>query len=304
MDRQEKLEALFSSQDPIDVLRFYSSITGIEELVSFASRRPEAEINITIKRERKSSGGVSVVVPTPTLGSQRVVDTLRIYDPLEVILVESSGPYFNYSRSMNRGIEKAVELDADWIILSNDDLFKVDPIENLVHYLENESSEVVMAAPGYIQNVWYHTTSVFLSKARRRQNNQAMRKFQTKYNILADYPVIKNGLHYYLQLLYYRYLKLQSSIVSFYNFGDFCVLGSKIARKHNFDEAFQNRVEDIDLSLRLKTSGAKVKVSPFRIGSRIRSTIGKSETDNLRFLLNSIYFSHKVEKLLESKDFP
>ena len=74
MDRQEKLEALFSSQDPIDVLRFYSSITGIEELVSFASRRPEAEINITIKRERKSSGGVSVVVPTPTLGSQRFVD--------------------------------------------------------------------------------------------------------------------------------------------------------------------------------------------------------------------------------------
>ena len=89
MDRQEKLESLFSSQNPNDVLGFYKSITGIEELVSFANGRPEAGINIEIKRERKRSGGISVVVPTPTLNSQRVVDTLQIYDPLEVILVES-----------------------------------------------------------------------------------------------------------------------------------------------------------------------------------------------------------------------
>ncbi len=68
-----------------------------------------------------------MVVPTPD--SRRPL-TLSFYDSLKsssilmphVIFVESSGPTFNFSQSVNTGIKRGLELNPKYIAIANDDL--------------------------------------------------------------------------------------------------------------------------------------------------------------------------------------
>src|SRR5579859_4724274 len=70
---------------------------------------------------------VAVVVPTASHTGPvfpGFVDSLhRSMDPPPtMIVVESAGPGFNFSRSINAGIGAALARSPKWVILSNDDI--------------------------------------------------------------------------------------------------------------------------------------------------------------------------------------
>lgn len=318
MERQSELERLYQGADRTDILKFYDSITDVDDLITFCRNRPKADVRITIDEGVKPSlEEIVVVIPVAKLDEQKVELERKIYGPLTIIFVQSSGPFFNYAHSVNSGIKKALQLGAKWIIVANDDLYSIDPIEKMIKFVnEEKQAQIIMANPGYINGVWYHSVKVFLSRrvdlnrglvakaaSRERRDHdlsKVLSKFDSKLTALADYPVSKRGLRYYFQRLYYRYMHSRSCVIAFYNFGDFCVFRSDIFGKYSFDETFQSRWEDIDLSLQLRLDNIQTEISPFRIGSNMRSTLGNDSSVNLRFLASAVYFSNKAETLLKS----
>lgn len=79
------------------------------------------------------------VIPTMDVDSQRVRLLVNELDHAGVdsLLVEDRLPEFSFSRSMNRGIEQALGRNPkpDIIILSNDDIFDIKGLDDMMEYV-------------------------------------------------------------------------------------------------------------------------------------------------------------------------
>ncbi|MEM3593018.1 MAG: hypothetical protein QXW67_03960, partial [Candidatus Micrarchaeia archaeon] len=88
---------------------------------------------------------IIVVIPTADFNG-RYAKACRdeIFKGLHMIFVESGGKgdfYFNFAHNCNVGIKKALEYSPKWIILSNDDMHKIDDISVLVEQLKIVNNE-------------------------------------------------------------------------------------------------------------------------------------------------------------------
>ena len=91
------------------------------------------------KIEQKNK--LSVIVPTPDytndLTKKFISNILNSKMQPTIIIVESSGNEFNFSKSMNCGILEAIKANSEYIMLSNNDVFPTqeDWAETLINSL-------------------------------------------------------------------------------------------------------------------------------------------------------------------------
>jgi len=130
------LNNLFTSNDSEDILRFYDYFENRDQLIKWMRERPKG--NYRIVEFNKDENDIIVVIPTMDVNG-KFAKTCRyeIFKGLHIIFVESGigNYYFNYAHNCNAGIKKALEYNPKWIIISNDDMYKIDDVEVLIKEL-------------------------------------------------------------------------------------------------------------------------------------------------------------------------
>jgi len=219
-----------------------------------------------------------VVVPTPDANRQLTREffesvTRTAESKPTIVAVESSGPEFHFSKSMNAGIRTALSFGPRYIALSNDD---VRPLTagwgaRLTHDLEIHAGAAyavpVLCRGGAISGPLI-TMPSYLS----------VDLFTSLYGLIpsAAFPLIRALRSFYLG----RRAKagtIQLGPGMLVNTQPFSVFRSgSLEELSGFDEKFVNGCEDLDLSLRVLEKGWKavldVDVAFEDIGS---ATVGK-----------------------------
>src|SRR5207245_2697596 len=130
------LNDLFNGESVDDLCRFYENLADTRQLVEFCMWRRDqrGEPGIYVHNKDRPRETV-VVVLTPRADDRYALDCRKIFYNCPIIFVHGTSPYFNESYYFNVGIEEAQRYDPDWIILSSDDVYKVDDARILVEGL-------------------------------------------------------------------------------------------------------------------------------------------------------------------------
>ena len=122
----------YLSESIDEIFHFYAGFENPKQLIQWMKERPTG---ITRIQEINGDKDIIVVIPTADFNGDHAIECRNaIFKGLHIIFVESGeipDPYFNYSRSCNVGIKKALEYDPKWVVVSNDDMKKIDEVEFL-----------------------------------------------------------------------------------------------------------------------------------------------------------------------------
>lgn len=284
--RKEYLELLFSSNDVNSVKKFYHSINSVEELISWMKERPSAEIRIY---ERDGDKSITFVIPTPNVNSKLVLDLLESINKFKAILVESSGQYFNFARSVNKGVKKALEYNPRWIIISNDDIVIRERTDRLADKLLSNNEEELDA--------------LLLTGNENWTLCEFSRFFDYFSFILEKTRILKKfNVRYFINLTGFLSSYLCKPIIRLRNvgfFGPFMIVSSRYAQErlnkygYFLDPIYINYVEDLDLLIEIlnRSKYQPISVTVSHLESK---SLGTSEVRFWRTYVNYIYFNYKV----------
>ncbi len=305
------IEDYYYSDNPHYVLRFYSKFNSVEELVNWMKTRPRAPISI---HEVEGSTDVIVVIPTANINNNYVKGDLEMYKGLHMIFCESSGKYFNYATSVNTCVKEATKYNPEWVIFSNDDVYKVDESDVLKKELEKidykdpntvlptgrnykfKQSEIRVLKPTIIKgyrNCLFGGLSLLKGKLSGRYPKNSdtsliwfLARTQIYYNNLLrkfnlpflDLRVASTDTASY-RVRYLMEKTLGEYINNFYikKFGDFGGFSRGYLNKFGtniFDETFINGVENYDLSLQLLWKKIPINIINYRKGSYKGRSLG------------------------------
>jgi hypothetical protein len=233
----------------------------------------------------------------------------EIFKGLHIIFVESGigNYYFNYAHNCNAGIKKAMEYNPKWIVLSNDDMYKIDDVKVLVNELsklDNKYINIVFMKESYIgyitkYNIFNYFINVFYLLFRRYFNQlkietKLISKFNVKYMVRCE-KNFKIILRFFNNLL-----KLKIQNTDFIRIFDFVIFNLNLFKKYEnfyFDETFINGIEDVDLSFKIKINKLKYSIIEYKIGTIGGKSLKDGEPRFIRNTIGDIYFSFKFEKL-------
>ncbi len=286
---------LYTSDDPKKIIEFYDSFENKEQLIQWMKERPKGVAYI---HEVKGIKDIIVVIPTADFNG-KYARTCRdeIFKGLYIIFIESGDipdPYFNYAHNVNVGIKKAMEYNPKWIIVSNDDMVKIDGVNKLISELNNMSfSDTIM--------VLRKSTNDFLNIA-KIASSKLLRNFM--YKIVTSYTrnVIrlekKFKINYLLSALTFPNKLLFKPKMSISAFNDFVIFNISLLHifPQLFDEAFINGGEDIYFSLQIYSNKYLCKTIDYGIGSIIGGTLGKKGR-MLKDIANLTYLNAKIEEM-------
>ena len=283
MDRPDNLDALYTSKNLEDIINFYNKFKTAEELIDWSKNRQRGRAKI---RTVKGKTDIVVVIPTADIHGEYAENCKNnVFKGQQIVFVESgkNDIYFNYARNVNIGLKYALKYKPNWIILSNDDVYRIDNIsllkKNLLN-LDNKMYDTVYIRP---DPGFYHSNLVGIVKmsklakklktviARDSRDRFAeklrldlIRRFNLKYQVRSGEKMpYKNKLFSFFSKLEYR------PIEKWRNFGDFAIFSPMFienAKGKPFDEIFLNGGEDYDLSKRVFDGGKWINID-FRIGS-------------------------------------
>ena len=178
---------------------------------------------------------IVVVIPTADFNGKYARECREnIFKGLHLIFVESAGipdPYFNYAHNCNIGISKAMEYNPKWVILSNDDMKKIDDVEVLVRSLKSlegavdivfTKQETRTVINGTTQDVVrenligrflfkflkYFSIFINLSHLNLRNRIIASEKFNVRYHIQPRMKPIYYNLFFRKVLSFRSYIRL------------------------------------------------------------------------------------------------
>ncbi|MGC8621863.1 MAG: hypothetical protein ACP5U0_08130, partial [Caldisphaera sp.] len=205
--------------------------------------------------------------------------------------------YFNYAHNCNIGIKKAMEYNPKWIVISNDDMKKIDDIIVLTEELRNLNNKKVDFL--FTEEAIYHScnskfvcSNFIISFNQLRISgllgitvNKIKKKFKVKYSIIRN-SKFKN------------YLFKGLNYIDLVDFGIFSIEFLKQKSGFIFDETFINEGEDSDLSIALKLNKNNTKQIKYRIGDMIGSTLGTGKDRSLRAIAGLTYLNYKWESLV------
>ena len=292
-EKLDELNRLFTSKNVEDVIKFYDHFDAPEQLIEWMKNRPSAPMKIY---EVEGDKDIVVVIPTANHEGDMAKNCAKdIFKGQQIVFVESNGPFFNYARSCNYGLKYALKYNPKWIILSNDDIYKIDDISVLVKQLSNLNNinfDTVFIDPNpdyhhsddsYVISYGFFDVTLLPLLYKFSKLKQILRK---KYKILYGVTNFKNNKNRL------RYL-LSKKVSPFIGVGDFAIFSSVFLGIKNykvFDEVFINGYEDIALSLELYHRNRYLNID-FKLGSHISSSLGRSDSQILRSISNAAYFS-------------
>lgn len=298
-------EEKFHSNDYREVLEFYEQFKNREELIAWMKERPNADIKI----RESEKGDSEIVVVIPSINEEYQKRSLSVFNGLKIVFVISGGKYFNYARSVNTGVKYALEkFSPSWIVVSNDDVYKVDDSKVLVDELstlDSKSVDLVYADKGK-----YHSYKMYLFRI-ADYFPEMMVKFG---KITKNHVVLVQGEAYtrFRKRFDTPYLAMMDSqmgplrgplkrligdeVISFYNVGSFFIIPKSFAEKGEvLDPTFINSHEDVWLSLSVK----KREFIRYRIREDYGGTLGWSPARFARVFCNEVYLSYLVDTLLK-----
>jgi hypothetical protein len=259
---------LFTSNNVNKILEFYNSFENKGQLLQWIRERPTGASKIY---EVNGDKNIIVVIPTADFNGKYAKECREnIFKGLHIIFVESgrNNFYFNYAHNCNVGIKKAMEYNPKWIIISNDDMIKVDSIEKLVIELKayNENKEACV----FINEGTYHSTYALLSRPTLRRKAALFIKGNINRKLLSIEKKFK--INFVIGSIYHIYRFIYNNQKIRYG-GSFTILNKSLVAKLGFkvfNENFINGMEDIYLAYVLK----KTKVNIYNINYSIKDIIG------------------------------
>ena len=294
---------IWQSSDKGKFYDLYSRINGPEDLIPLLQSVPKANVELKIDRPSNRSK-ILVIVPTSDEKSERSSDISHLFAPYPVVFAVSTGPYFNYPHSCNIAISEAVKYDPEWIVLCNDDMIAIDPVEVLVESLDTLQRGVYTATnPG---RIGYHGEVCLVTKPSSFGIVFELIEFFFSKNFLGIWALTNRNIRrkqVRIDIVRSSFTRIKSKFsrirdVEFMNFSDFAIFSASLAKEFRFDELFLSDYDDYDLSLRLYEAGIPVRKLPFKIGSvGGYSMSGKNGTR--RFLRDQISRYYLTFKLLD-----
>lgn len=284
---KEDPDKLYFSDNINDIIKFYYCFNDASELIKWSRSRPSAEINIV---EKEGDSEVIFIVPTPDIKDKLTINLLESIKDSHTILVESKGKYFNYARSVNKGVTIALKYNPRWIIISNNDIIIRDDMKKLYLKLlniDNKKVNSVIGAGG--PHAFKLCKFTFLS------NLLFLSKYKQKFTILKKFNI---------KFYFYEYKKFFDIIckpllcvknIAF--FGEFLIISPYYILRNNgilFDETYINGVEDVDVFLNI-LSLSSYKPIHFNIEHLHGRTLENNDKRYLRNYINIIYLNYKIE---------
>lgn len=269
---------LFLSNKVCDLETFFSSFKKTDDLIDWMKERPKG---CTYLHEFEGSNDIIIVIPTSDVNGKFSKNCREsIFRGCKTIFVESGelpDPYFNFSRSVNNGIRKAMEYNPKWIIVSNDDMYKVDEVEILKEELlslDTDKYDIARAgvtSSGYISRYRKSVKFALFIMGRFKKDYKIERRYKIRYKF---YSKERGTLKRLIQKL------LISPLIEFDFAGSFVTINGQLCKKmngHVYDETYINGMEDIDLLLRLGLTSNRIGEISYRIGSLTGQSIGNGK---------------------------
>ena len=285
---KEDMDNLYASNDINDIIRFYYCFDEVEELIKWSRSRPSADINVI---EIGGNSDIVFIIPTPDVKDKLTLSLLDSIKNFHTILVESKGKYFNYAKSVNKGVSIALKYNPKWIIVSNNDIVIEDNIRKLYSELieiDNKKVSALIGAGG--------SDSFNLCKFTFLSNILIFTKYKEKLNILKKF---------YSKFFIYNYSKffnmLCNPIVLVRNlsfFGQFLIVSPHYMMGKGgrlFDETYINGVEDVDVLLDVLSNGYYRPIH-FKIKHLIGASLGRDEKRVWRNYFNIVYLNYKINR--------
>ncbi|MEM3490118.1 MAG: hypothetical protein QXO75_10770, partial [Nitrososphaerota archaeon] len=259
---------------------------------------------------------IIVVIPTADFNGKYAKECREnIFKGLHIIFVESGfpkDPYFNCAHNFNVGIKKAMEYNPKWIVVSNDDMVKIDEISILVENLKTIDPQKV---------------NVVLAKNNKNnfQNGSRMKICQLNIfgklaigllsithlykcsKILEQFLIINKINEHFGNKLIILFAQMSVFFSKFFktkynytNFEDFGIFSSSFVKKTEmfFDETYINAHEDHDLSIRLSFNPEQISFVNFKIKGVGGQSLGSNFCRGLRTIASDSYFNFKWKEKL------
>lgn len=279
-------ETLYENLTLRNFLEFYNSFDSITELIEFFRTRKRADVRI-FPIVSDDSWEITAVIPTKSIQSKFVKVLSQKLQGVNIIFVESEGPLFNFSYSMNIGIKEAISMKSKFIMLSNDDIFPLYGIGKLKAEVVANCEKYDLFVPNVFrgkqnlssrQSIYYQSWLIerlisnrFTSRVNPSSISSSARRLISKLNIYSDPRVFKyfilrdnddsfrkhpNALS--MKIIENVVRKFNKLLIKINNVQPVSVIRADLLKLERFDESFVNGGEDTDLSIRLAFSGARV----------------------------------------------
>ena len=285
---------LFTSNDPEKIIEFYNGFHNRDQLIQWMKERPKGASYI---HEVEGDRDIIVVIPTADFNG-KYARTCReeIFKGLHMVFVESGGnpdPYFNYAHNCNVGIKRAMEYNPKWVVVSNDDMRKVESPEKLREEILKQNSDeiLILNAQGsgiHSKLVKVGTRSLFALVLLLSQNNRTILMIEKSLRYKVGKILIAES--YSLKHRFFtKKLFSVRNVASFFILSKLCI---KTTKGNLFDETFINDYEDLDLSLRyMKSAKKEINYKIDDIGEGGMTLGGIQSMRFARDVANRIYLS-------------
>ena len=296
----------FISNDPNKIIEFYNDFENGDQLIQWMRERPKG---IAAIHEVEGDKEIIVVIPTADFNEKYAKECRdNIFKGLHIIFVESGevpDPYFNYAHNVNVGIKKAMEYNPKWIVVSNDDMYKVDDIKKLRSELNNVPTDVDVVyavSPEQrfsvecylgIPTIFYLFVNLFRGKfgLLRRIKKSIIPKIE----IVSDFYAGSGITRKIVKLFLIRPVKNSHEFLHISSFGIFSGIFIRDNKSLLYDETYTNENEDIDLSYRINSGKAKTCKINYEIGDLVSGSFRKEEDRFLRGIAGKAYFYEKTK---------
>ena len=290
----------FTSGNPDKIIEFYNSFENRDQMIQWMKERPKGVSNIY---EVDGDKDIIVVIPTVDFNGKYAKECREnIFKGLHIIFVESGevpDQYFNYAHNCNVGIRKALEYNPKWVVLSNEDMRKIDDPRSLKNALMKFDPNEVNVLFTKESPDHYHSQPTFLARpnALGKTLHFLLSLFKksffsiayTKENFTKKFclDVILLPKHEIIKLFF-------SKIKPIFVTESFTILSGSYAKSNNgyiLNESFCNGAEDWDFSFRIFYEFKKYNFVNFLIGEYTGAVIGVGKDRTLRDIANISLFN-------------
>lgn len=316
----EHVERLFGSKDTRDLIEFYGCFEDRDDLLSWMKNRPKASIRVVEEFPAQSNrDDVIVVIATADVNGRFARNCVEnVFRGMKIVLVESNGQYFNVDRSINAGIEHAMQLNPKWIVSSADDVIKVDEPEVLGAQLSKmdhkKFDSLFLNPPGV-----YHS---FPGKYGKESYSGQFIRSLFQYHNLDTYHIMKRlQSHSWIQLpdfksmyadknqdkmegrrpwlipiflkAYSPFVRSKFTCVQARSIGIFSYEYVKEMNGKIADEIFVNSCGDIDVSVQVAKRNRYAWID-YKIKTLIGASLGGGRLRKLKDIAGEIYLDYKL----------